>query len=132
MCRFMRNAVMFAICLGVVAPARALAQIVFFDDFDGDELLPHWSLPDRSRWEYNVSGGMLNVTGLFYPGPMPGHPDSGNFAAMGAQFAPQGDFRVDARMGWDPGDQPHRLWVAVTGAEGSLAARPPGLLNQSR
>src|SRR5436189_2097491 len=92
--------------LGFLCPATALAQPVFFDDFDGDILLPHWSRPPPSEWAYNVSNSMLNVTGLFYPSS----PKSqGNYAAIGTAFAPQADFRVDVWMGWEAGDDPHRL-----------------------
>ncbi|MCH9058555.1 MAG: hypothetical protein IIB55_08000, partial [Planctomycetes bacterium] len=83
--------------LVLVWPMAASGQTVFFDDFEGNALLPHWSQPPPSRWEYNVSNSMLNVTGLFYPS----HPKSrSNFAIMGAWYAPQTDFRIDVRMGW--------------------------------
>ena len=109
-----------ALCLlAVLWPMAASGQTVFFDDFEGNALLPHWSQPAPSRWEYNVSNSMLNVTGLFYPGiPHLG----GNFAAMGAWYAPQTDFRIDVRMGWEPGDQPHRLVFYMVGPQGQLMA----------
>ena len=82
-----RHLIMFALIVECSAPA--LGQTVFFDDFDGNALLPHWSQPSPSAWEYNVSNSMLNVTDLFNPS----HPESPtNFASMGAFFAPQGDF----------------------------------------
>jgi len=106
--------------IGLVAavalcPAAALAQPVFFDDFDGPDLLPHWERTDPSRWEYDLSGGMLNVTGLFWPGiPHLG----GNDAVIAASFDWQSDFRVDAWMGWDEGDMPHGLSLQVVGPGG--------------
>ena len=105
-----------ALCvLALLWPMAASGQTVFFDDFDGNTLLPHWSRPAPSRWEYNVSNSMLNVTGLFYPGiPHLG----GNFVIIGASYAPQMDFRADVWMGWEPGDQPHRLAFHVVGAQG--------------
>ena len=100
-----------------LCPATALAQTVFFDDFEGNALLPHWRLPPPSDWEYNVSNSMLNVTGLLFPS----HPkSSSNFTSMGALFSPQADFRMDAWMGWEAGDRPHRLGLeALGGATGS-------------
>lgn len=99
--------------LSALWSAAASAQPVFFDDFDGPDLLPHWRAPDPSHWEYDVSGGMLNVTGLFYPGiPHLG----GNFAAIGASFVPQTDFRVDAWMGWEAGDDPHGIAIQMLAA----------------
>ena len=96
--------------LALVWPMAASGQTVFFDDFEGNALLPHWLQPPASRWEYNVSNSMLNVTGLFYPGiPHLG----GNFAAMGALFTPQTDLRMEAWMGWEAGEAPHRLGLQV-------------------
>ena len=80
-----------------LCPAPAPAQPVFFDDFDGNALLPHWIQPPASDWQYNVSNGRLNVTNLLYPSS-PISP--GNTAVMEASFAPQMDFQLDARMGW--------------------------------
>jgi len=95
-----------------LSPAAALAQPVFFDDFDGPDLLPHWQTPNPSHWEYSVSDSQLHVTGLFYPGiPHLG----GNFAAIGALFEPQTDLRVEAWMGWEPGDAAHMIALQVRG-----------------
>lgn len=91
--------------------SAASAQPVFFDDFDGPDLLPHWRTPDPSHWEYSVSDSQLHVTGLFFPAiPHLG----GNFAAIGASFEPQRDFRVDAWMEWEAGDNPHGLALQMT------------------
>jgi hypothetical protein len=103
------------IAILVLCPAPALAQPVFFDDFDGNALLPHWGLPRPEDWAYNVSNSMLNVTGLFYPSD-PDFPSNG--AIMGASYAPQHDFRMDVWMGWEAGARPHALNITVTGAPG--------------
>ena len=101
--------------LAVLWPMAASGQTVFFDDFEGNALLPHWSQSPPSRWEYNVSNSMLNVTGLFYPGiPHLG----GNFADIVATFSPQTDFRADVWMGWEQGDQPHRLAFHIVAPTG--------------
>ena len=99
---------------GLLAAAFGAAvsgQTVFFDDFEGNALLPHWSQPPPSHWEYNVSNSMLTVTGLFYSVPPYG------FAAISAAYAPQADFRVDAWMGWERGES---LGVSVLGPDASI------------
>jgi hypothetical protein len=69
-------------------------------------------------WEYNVSGGMLNVTGLFNPS----HPKSPtNFAIMGAPFAPQSDFQLDVRMGWGTSEGVARFELVVRINSGGVA-----------
>jgi hypothetical protein len=102
-------------------PVAALAQPVFFDDFDGPDLLPHWSVPPPENWEYNVSGGMLNVTDLHFPG-IP-HLES-NFATIRASFETQTDFRLDVWMGWDrePAEQYDELAVGVMSPTGGIMA----------
>lgn len=104
--------------LGLLAQT-ALAQPVFFDDFDGNALLPHWGQPPASHWQHNVSNGMLNVTGLFFPSDPK---STGNYAAMSASYAPQRDFRIDVWMGWQAGDQPHRLDFLVLVRAGIVAS----------
>ena len=102
----------FAASILMTLPQALMAQTVFFDDFDGNALLPHWNQPPPHHWEYNVSNSMLNVTGLFYPSsPKSG----GNSTLMNALFAPQGDFRMDAWMGWDAVQRPQRLAIWVAG-----------------
>jgi hypothetical protein len=116
--RWMAIAVFLAM-LGFGSPFALAQPAVFFDDFDGNELLPHWNVPSPSCWTYNVSNSMLNVTGLHCPS----HPKSpNNIAAIGASFAPQTDFRADAWMGWEAGDQPHRLVLRVSGPTGGILA----------
>jgi len=101
-------------------PAPARAEPVFFDDFDGDDLLPHWSRPPDDYWEYNVSGGMLNVTDLLYPS----NPKSpANWVLIEASFAPQTDFRADIWMGWEAGDPPQELALYILGSQGQIIAQ---------
>jgi hypothetical protein len=106
------------LCILALCPASAVAQTVLFDDFNGDALAPTWSHV-ASRWQYNVSNGMLNVTALTYPS----NPQSpSNFASMGAVFPVQHDFRVDVRMGWDGGDPPEGIEFLVLDPLGRLLA----------
>jgi hypothetical protein len=107
---------MLILALMAMVSAAAPAQPVFFDDFDGDELLPHWRLPPDDHWEYEVSGGMLHVTDLLWPSDQ--HFGNGNYALMGAGYAPQTDFRADVWMGWEAGDDPHELIFHVIGPQG--------------
>lgn len=101
--------------------ALAHAQTVFFDDFNGDALLPHWNAPPApTSWEYNVSDSMLNVTGLLSPS----HPKSPtNFAVLRAvgAYAPQNDFQLDARMGWDSSETIARFDLTVLIGQGLVA-----------
>ena len=107
-----------ALCvLALVWPMAASGQTVFFDDFEGNALLPHWSQPPPSHWEYNVSNSMLNVTGLFYPS----NPQlKANGASISATFERQADFRVDAWMGWEEIER-HGLSVSVFGPSASIS-----------
>lgn len=108
-----------ALAMAMCPAAPAPAQPVFFDDFNGNALAPHWSRPPDSHWEYNVSGGMLNVTELKFPSdPHFG----GNEARIGAGYAPQTDFRADVWMGWEAGDPPHRLGFYINSPQGIIAA----------
>lgn len=115
MMRMFRVLVFSLAAVLALPPAAAMAEPVFFDDFDDDDLLPHWNRPPDHHWEYEVSGGMLHVTDLFFPGdPHQG----GNWALMQATFAAQTDFRADVRMGWEAGDDPHELVIRVKGPQG--------------
>ncbi len=115
----MRISLALALSLVAMLPALAAAQPVFFDDFDGDDLLPHWSTPPDWHWEYEVSGGMLHVTDLLYPSD---DHFGGNYADLVASYDPQTDFRADVWMGWEPGDQPHRLVLHVLGPQQQIIA----------
>jgi hypothetical protein len=110
-----RYAVVLAGVMALSA-GSAVAQTVFFDDFDGNALLPHWGHAP-SRWEYNVGGGVLNVTNVVYPSS-PKSPV--NFASMSTSFAPQGDFRVNARMGWGTVEGVFELDLRVQNGGGIL------------
>ena len=107
--------------IGLLAlwPGLALGQVGFFDHFEGNALLPHWNQPPASRWEYNVSNSMLNVTSL----PWPSNPHTSvNSALLRAEFpAVEGDFRAVVRMGWDPGVL-RGLNVSLGGDGGHLLA----------
>ncbi len=96
---------------GAIA-APVAAQPVFFDDFNGDSLLPHWVQPPPTDWEYNVGDGMLNVTRGIYPSS-PQTPK--NVTLMAASIPTLSDFRVDVRMGWDEGRGPRRLGIGIAG-----------------
>lgn len=99
-------------------PGLALAQPVFFDDFEGDDLAPHWNRPPPEDWEYNVSGSMLNVTGLFNPSSSK---TPNNFARINTIIDEVDQFRATARMGFDPGfGQGVRLELETVGG-GTLA-----------
>jgi hypothetical protein len=102
---------MFA-CLAFAVAGRA--QVFFLDEFNGSDLAPHWSRPPAGDWAHNVSGGRLNVTGLFYPS----NPKSCcNGAATGTTFTgPEADFRVTAGMGWDPGTD-QGISIELSGGE---------------
>jgi len=115
----MRVCCSFAVSFVAWFAAVAPAQPVFFDDFDGDDLLPHWNRPPDSHWEYNVSGGMLHVTDLLYPSD---DHFGGNYADMVAGYEPQADFRADVWMGWEAGDAPHKLALHVNGPQGQIIA----------
>ena len=101
-----------------LCPATALAQTVFYDDFGGNALLPHWGLPPPAHWEYNVSNSMLNVTRLLSPSHFK---SPTNFSIMGAPFEPQTDFQLDARMGWGASEGVARFDLTVRINSGLVA-----------
>jgi hypothetical protein len=103
----------------VLCPSSVVAQPVLFDDFDGNALAPSWHQPNASRWQYNVTDGMLNVTALTYPSN-PQSPSNG--ATMGSFFETQMDFRMDAWMGWDGGDSPEAIEFTPVSTTGSILA----------
>lgn len=106
------------LALLALCPASALAQPVFFDDFDGNALQPHWGQPNPLFWEYNVSNSMLNVTNLLYPS----HPKSPtNFAGLGTSFSPLTDFQLDVRMGWGSAQGVARFALEIQAGGGSVA-----------
>ncbi len=83
--------------------ASAESRAQFFDDFDGDDLAPHWSLQTSfpTAWDYTVADGLLTVTSLNFPS-FAG--SATNYQRMYAPFAPiAGDFDVRVTMGWAPG-----------------------------
>jgi hypothetical protein len=88
----------------LLAPAGALAQSpIFFDDFSGTSLGPHWTgLPNPLHAQYSVGNGRLTVDWIETP---PGPPwNSSNNAGFWAHFTPyHGDFVATIRLGWEPG-----------------------------
>ena len=97
----------------------ALAQ-VFYDDFNGNALQPHWLLPPPwAPWQYNVSNSMLNVERLLYPS----NPKVlFNWAFIGAIFAPiTSDFVASVRMGWESGEQGAVFFSLSTPEGGGVA-----------
>jgi hypothetical protein len=114
-------AVIAAVLLSL--PNSASAQPVYFeDDFDGNALKPHWIQPPPEHWEYDVSGGMLNVTALKYPSlPKTGF----NFVDIWAPLdqPATGDFEAEVAMTIEPQlpSQAYRIISFV------LSPEPPGV-----
>jgi hypothetical protein len=107
----------------VLLPGAVSAQTVFFDDFQGPALAPHWIAPPPEHWDFNFNGGMLNVTNLLYPS----HPHSSlNWADMFAHFPAQSDFRADIWIGWPQtptGQQTgHHVGFYLLGSQGNGVA----------
>jgi hypothetical protein len=103
-------------CLAFAGAGRA--QVYFLEEFNGNALDPRWQQPPSGHWGYNVSGGQLNVTGLFYPGFGKG---CCNQATAGTVFiGPPADFRVSVRMGWDAGTDQGLTFFLNTGQGGRL------------
>jgi hypothetical protein len=86
----------------IALPSPADGQPVYFeDDFDGTALKPHWIQPPPEHWEYDVSGGMLNVTKLKYPStPHTGFNIAELWAPLGIPAT--GDFLAEVVIGFDP------------------------------
>ncbi len=86
----------------------ASAQTVFFDDFEGNALLPHWSQPLASQWEHSVSNSQLHVEAIQFPS-IPNNP---NQVAISSLLSPMvGDFRVRVRMGWEANSFPQMVFL---------------------
>jgi hypothetical protein len=125
----MMRGTMIGAAIALWGSSPLAAQPVFFDDFDGPDLLPHWRTPPPQNWDYNVSGGRLNVTDLHFPGIA--HLES-NYSTIRTSFDPQGDFRIDVWMGWqhEPSTRYDELALTVTNAAGghmaSFGLRYPG------
>lgn len=99
----MNRWVLSLIVTGMCAGA-AHAQTVFFDDFEGNALLPHWTHSPPGEWVYSVSNSQLHVEELPWPSK-PKNPT--NSAGMFTRITPlEGDFRVRVRMGWEANSFP--------------------------
>lgn len=91
----------------------ALGQpAVFYDDFKGNALLPHWNQPPAWQWQYNVSNSMLNITATSHPSKSTG---------MIAVISPQTDFQADVWMGWEAAGQPQWIDFTVFNAGSTIA-----------
>lgn len=118
----MRARLMGFVIAWAMLGSPALGQTVFFDDFDGDALLPHWNgQPPREWWDYNVSNSMLNVTGLFNPSHPKFPTNSAILGAYGA-YSPQTDFQLDATMGWGASEGVARFELTVMINQGLVAS----------
>lgn len=115
-----RAALAAMLCAAAAWTGRtALAQVVFEDNFDGAALAPHWVTPPASHWDYDVSGGMLNVHRLNFPS----HPkSSNNFASITTPVAPtlSGDFLATMRIVWEPDTVP-LIQIALAGVTNTIA-----------
>jgi hypothetical protein len=90
----------------LLAPAGAMAQTpIFFDDFSGTSLGPHWTtVPDPEYATYTVSNGRLTVNWIRTPLGSPW--GTVNNAPFRAFFGPhEGDFVATIRLGWESGAQ---------------------------
>lgn len=97
----------------------ALAQVVFEDNFDGAALAPHWVTPPASHWDYDVSGGMLNV----HRALRPSHPKSpSNSVAIGTTLPTPygGDFFATMRVVWEAQTVP-QVTIDVRGTTNTIA-----------
>ncbi|MCH8275412.1 MAG: PEP-CTERM sorting domain-containing protein [Armatimonadetes bacterium] len=92
----------------LAAPFSETAGVVFFDDFEGDELGGHWQRGGHAGWglEYEVRDSLLIVTRVYDPAP-----PSWFVASLGQPLA---DWELTARIGWDPGESQELLVHAVS------------------
>jgi hypothetical protein len=102
MSRFQTHAAgLLVAALDLLWAAPAAAQTVFFDDFDGSALKPHW---EELHFVHRVGGGVLTVLEL--PWPNNPHAQLFNDGAIWARFGQvEGDFVATTRMGLDPGER---------------------------
>jgi hypothetical protein len=107
---------LLALC---VAAAPAAGQTVFFDDFDGNDLKPHWKTTPPERWDYEVRDSKLFINELFWPSD----PHGGrNEAQMWADLTSHlGDFDLYARTGWEQGSVANII-VGIVDSGGFLIA----------
>ncbi len=100
--------------------SAASGQTVFFDQFEGDTLLPHWAQPPPSHWEYSVNNSQLHVEELLWPSSSK---SPSNYTGISTRITPlEGDFRVHVRMGWEANSFP----VMRFALQNSLAQRIAG------
>jgi hypothetical protein len=89
--------------LGLLCAAPAAAQTVFFDDFDGNDLKPHWQTPPPEHWDYEVRDSLLIVNQAFFPSS-PFEPWNGVSIAADLPVHLD-DFVLHARLGWESNSQ---------------------------
>lgn len=97
------NRILSLIAVAVVLIVAAEGRAQFFDDFDGDELAPHWQTlwSEPGAWDYQVSGGLLTVNSLNLPSSF-GSPT--NYQYLDTFISPVfGDFTAIAVMGLTAG-----------------------------
>lgn len=112
--------VVCACALSVLFSLPARGQVVFEDNFNGSALAPHWITPPASDWDYDVSGGMLNVHRALFPS----HPKSpSNIAGIGTLLVSplSGDFQANARIVWSQNTVPDVIFE-VLGAGNAIIA----------
>lgn len=93
------NRIQIACATVLVSGPCALAQPVFFDDFDGDQLGPEWGFfSECGAMEYTVADSLFQVTRIYKVQPC--EPTD---VTVGVGFEKQLDFDMTAIMGWDEG-----------------------------
>ena len=84
--------------------AAASGQTVFFDHFEGNALLPHWSQPPAHHWRHSVSNSQLHVEELLNPSNYKTPMNQSGITTVITVL--EGDFRVHVRMGWEANSFP--------------------------
>jgi hypothetical protein len=99
--------------LAFIGVALPLSSLAFFDDFNGNSLEPWWvPFSESATLSYNVSGGMLNITGV-------NHVNSGyGTFFLEAALPSSADFDMSARVGWEFGPT-QGLGIAVVHRSGT-------------
>jgi hypothetical protein len=101
-----------------LSPTSSLnVPIVFEDEFDGTTLDPEWSIESGTcaGWTHVVGDSRLTVTDIAPPARADA-PEDGTAACVRLTRAldrPLGDFRVEARIGWDSEDRREALQYLV-------------------
>ncbi len=84
----------------ILVSGRLCFGYIFYDDFSGDELKPHWKFQTEGpQWDYEVTDGMLKVNKII--------PGGGVWLYT---YLTAGDFDLRAKVGWDFAEV-HSLYV---------------------